>query len=288
MTSVLIAAHNEEAVIGSCLEALSRQRAVEPLQIIVAANGCTDRTADVARRHGAEVLVTDQPGKANALNLADDLADGYPRIYLDADIALPVNAVELLIGALHDNPTACAAVPSRELDVAGRPFIVRSYIAISSRHPAFQDGLFGRGVIALSERGRSRFATFPTLIADDLFLDSLFTRQEKIHLDSVTVTVDTPPRVRDLMRRLVRVRRGNAQLRAAARNGELNLEVRNTERSAWLTQVVRKDPRLLPSGVIYAGVTILASLLARRSASSTAWGSDRNAQSATEPTKDHQ
>ena len=34
-------------------------------------------------------------------------------------------------------------------------------------------------MIALSEEGRARFDAFPTLIADDLFLDSQFSAAEK-------------------------------------------------------------------------------------------------------------
>ncbi len=175
MTSIVIAAHNEESVIDRCLDALSSQQNAGDLDIIVAANGCTDHTADVARRWSVRVIETERAGKAAALNLADKLAAGYPRIYLDADIVLDPQAIGRLVAALADDPRCCAAVPTRELDVTGRPLIVKGYTAISSRLPAFRDGLFGRGVIALSQRGRLRFDSFPELIADDLFLDSLFT-----------------------------------------------------------------------------------------------------------------
>ena len=277
MTSVVIAAHNEEAVIARCLKALSNQQGVGGLQVVVAANGCTDKTAAVARAHGADVVETDIAGKANALNLADEVATGYPRIYLDADIALAPNLVDSLVKALAADPMACAAVPARHLDVSGRPVVVRAYTAISARHPAFEDGLFGRGVIALSERGRSRFTTFPKLIADDLFLDSLFSSEEKLHVETAVVKVDTPLRSRDLIKRLVRVRRGNAELRAASRGGEVDVEVRDANRSAWLTKVVLNNPRLLPAGVVYAGVSVLASILARRKPrSASAWERDNS------------
>ncbi|WP_312678566.1 glycosyltransferase, partial [Microbacterium sp.] len=81
MVSVIIAAHNEEAVIGGCLDALQRQ-GVPGLQIIVSANGCTDATAAVAAAHGATVIDRAEPGKAGALNAADRIAAGYPRVYL--------------------------------------------------------------------------------------------------------------------------------------------------------------------------------------------------------------
>ena len=274
MTSIVIAAHNEEAVIDRCLGALLSQEGAGSLDIIVAANGCSDLTADVARRRGVRVIETERPGKASALNLADAVAAGYPRVYLDADIVLEPLAIGKLIEALAEDSHSCAAVPARDLDVAGRPLIVKGYTAISSRLPAFRDGLFGRGVIALSRPGRQRFGSFPEMIADDLFLDSLFTPQEKILVDTVTVRVATPLHTRDLLRRLVRVRRGNAELRSASRDGRLHVSVRASDRYAWLNDVVLRDPRLIPAGVVYAGVTLLAAGLARRQFPDSSWGRD--------------
>ena len=57
---------------------------------------------------------------------------------------------------------------------------MRQYFAISSRLPVYRDGLFGRGMIAVSEQGRARFDQFPDLVADDLFLDSQFATAEKV------------------------------------------------------------------------------------------------------------
>ena len=52
--SVVIAAHNEEDVLGRCLDALLRGSRPTELEIVVVCNGCTDRTADVARGYGDE------------------------------------------------------------------------------------------------------------------------------------------------------------------------------------------------------------------------------------------
>ena len=65
---VLVPAHNEEAVIGGCLEAIAADR--RPCdQVLVVADRCTDATADVARTFGASVLERgsdDEPGRAAA------------------------------------------------------------------------------------------------------------------------------------------------------------------------------------------------------------------------------
>lgn len=284
MTSVVIAAHNEESVIGRCLADLSAQRGADDLDITVVANGCVDGTAGIARSHGVRVIETEVPGKARALNLADDVAVGYPRIYLDADIRLAPSMVSNLTAALAAHPQACAAVPDRRMEDAGRPVAVRWYTTISARLPAFRDGLFGRGVIALSEAGRSRFDAFPELIADDLFLDSVYRPDEKLLVATEVVTIETPHTTRDLLRRLVRVRRGNAELRSADVDSLSPVTVRRSSRSAWLTDVVLPHPRLAPAGVVYAALTLTAAVLARWGRSSApGWGRDESTRTPKHP-----
>ena len=57
LVSVVIPAHNEGAYIGKCLTCV--QKAAERIkpqevEVIVVANRCTDRTAEIARSFGAE------------------------------------------------------------------------------------------------------------------------------------------------------------------------------------------------------------------------------------------
>lgn len=272
MVSVIIAAHNEEAVIGRCLDALGRQD-VSGLDVIVSANGCRDRTATVAAAHGARVVDREEPGKAAALNAAERVATSFPRLYLDADIELPDGALAHMLAALAASPGALAAVPRRRVETAGRPWPVRAYTAINERLPVFRDGLFGRGAIMLTARGRDRFDAFPVVIADDLFLDSQFAGDEKIEVADVEVIVDAPHTTRELLARLVRVRRGNFELRAAAKAGDVTTDVRTSDRWAWLREVVLPHPRLIVAAVPYVVITLIAARRARR-ARAVAWGQD--------------
>jgi glycosyltransferase involved in cell wall biosynthesis len=265
MTSVVVAAHNEAAVIERCLTSL-----VTPgVQVIVAANGCTDDTAAIARRRpGVRVIELATASKVAALNAGDVVATGYPRLYVDADVVLSPGAVEQLCNALA-RPGALVAVPKRRLVLAGRPLAVRAYYAIHSRLPVFYNGLFGRGVIALSEAGRRRFDRFPEVLADDLFLDSLFSPTERTIVPTVSVAVHTPTRTRDLVRRLVRVRAGNSTLRAATTGagnaaGASPGGVRRSDNWSWLRDVVLPSPWLAPAAVVYVALTVTAQLRARR------------------------
>jgi Glycosyl transferase family 2 len=282
VTSIVIAAHNEAAVIGRCLDAVLADGVAGEFDVTVVANGCTDDTARVAAaRPGIRVLDLPRAGKVAALNAGDAVAIGYPRIYLDADIVIPAVGIRALRDALAcpgslPSSSVLAATARRELDVSRSSMLVRSYFAINSRLPVFRNALFGRGVIALSAEGRSRFGCFPDVVADDLFLDSLFTQTEKREVDSVSARVTAPRRTRDLIRRLVRVRRGNASMRAALAIGSgPNGAGRPAARTSWLRDVALRQPNLIPAATCYAAITLTAAVLARLPRRpGNAWGRD--------------
>jgi glycosyltransferase involved in cell wall biosynthesis len=271
VTSVVIAAHNEAAVIGRCLDSLLAEAAPGEFDVTVAANGCTDATAQVAADRGVRVVELAEPGKPGALNAGDAVAVGFPRVYLDADIVLATAGLRALAAATGGS--CLAATARRELDLTGRPVLVRAYFAISRRLPAFRTGLFGRGVIVLAEAGRARFERFPDLVSDDLFLDSLFAVDEKREVSEVPARVATPRRTSHLVRRLVRVRGGNSAMRSAAASGEVSAAVRPANRSAWLKDVVLRRPWLAPAAVCYVGISLYAAVLAR-SGPDRGWGRD--------------
>jgi glycosyltransferase involved in cell wall biosynthesis len=275
VTSIIIAAHNEAAVIGRCLDALLADAAPGEFDVTVVANGCTDATAQVAARPGIRVLDLPEASKVAALNAGDAAALGFPRVYADADIVVTAEAIRALCWALTPpgqnlTPRVLAAAPRREVDVSRSPLFVRAYFAINSRLPVFQNALFGRGVVALSAEGRARFGRFPDVVADDLFLDSLFTPAEKRQVDAVSARVKAPRRTPDLLRRLTRVRRGNASMRTSPGGS-----VRGTDRMSWWRDVARRNPTLIPAAACYVVITLLASALARLPArSGRAWARD--------------
>lgn len=289
--SVVIAAHDEAGVLGHSLRRLLDGARPGELEVIVVANGCTDRTAEIAREvPGVHVIELAEPSKPAALNAGDTAAGGFPRVYLDADIALSAADVRALAAMLtepgaapHTEPgTAPLAVaplavaPRRRLATAGRPPLVRAYYAINGRLPAYRGTLFGRGAIALSAAGRSRFDRFPDQVADDLFLDSLFLDSEKREVGDVVAVVETPLRTRDLLRRLARVRAGNSALRRAGHQAPGGGLVRPARRASWLVDVVLPAPWLLPAGLCYAMLALLAAISARRSATRAGWGRDES------------
>ena len=86
--SVIIPAHNEEKYIGKCLRAIkSAAKYVHPdkVEVIVAANRCTDKTEEIAKKLGAKVVHNDQKCIAAIRNTGVRAASGEIIVTIDAD-----------------------------------------------------------------------------------------------------------------------------------------------------------------------------------------------------------
>jgi cellulose synthase/poly-beta-1,6-N-acetylglucosamine synthase-like glycosyltransferase len=99
--AVLIPAHNEALVLGRTLQTLIPT--LPPAsRVVVVADNCTDATAEIARRHGAEAverMSEQQRGKGYALKFGlAYLATDPPAavVFLDADCQVTENTVRLL------------------------------------------------------------------------------------------------------------------------------------------------------------------------------------------------
>jgi glycosyltransferase involved in cell wall biosynthesis len=210
--SIVIPAHDEAAVLGRCLATLAPLVERRGTRVVVSANGCMDATAEVARSFAwALVLETDRASKTAALNLADDVAETFPRLYVDADIVLPPGSAEAVIDRLATGP-ALAARPRYVNQPAGATAVVRSYYRARARMTSVQGSLWGAGVYALSAEGRARFGAFPDVVADDLFVDRLFRRHEIDIVDVEPVVVYTPRDLPNLLNVLRRAQRGKGAL----------------------------------------------------------------------------
>lgn len=116
--AVMIPAHDEEAAIGRTLRSVSAlDYPPERTETFVVADNCTDRTAEVARAHGATVLErtdADRRGKGQALRWAfDDLLgrdpawDGF--VVIDADSTISRNFLRVMDAHLASGAEAVQA-----------------------------------------------------------------------------------------------------------------------------------------------------------------------------------
>jgi len=262
LLSVVIPAHDEGRVIGRCLAALQPLVDDGRAEVVVAANGCTDDTAEVARAHGVKVLDLVEPSKASALDAGDGAATAYPRVYLDADVVVDAEALLALAAALPDDRPRVGSVRIA-FAVDGRPWTVRAWYRVYAALPYVREGLIGLGLYAVSRAGRARFGSFPAITADDLFVQRSFAAAERVVVDGHTFTVQAPRTLSALVK--VRTRSVAGTWEAARAYPDDAFASSSADSGRALVLLVARRPWLLPHAVVYAGVILAARRRARRS-----------------------
>lgn len=253
--SVVIPAHNEQAVLPATLRALVEQDFEGVIHIVVAANGCTDDTVSVARDfealaeargHRLTVVDLDEPGKPGALNAGDEAKCFATTVYLDADIVLSSNAVRCMYDALHGSDGVSLVSP--RLRVAPpRSFVTRAYARVWSRLPYIEHGARAIGCYGVSPEGRRRWGTYPALIADDRFARLHFTPDERRVVEDATYQWPLPEGLRELVRVRTRWLLGTDELRRA----RPDLFENDDPRYAGLFRFVMTNPRLWPDVAVF-------------------------------------
>jgi glycosyltransferase involved in cell wall biosynthesis len=269
--SVVIPAHNEAKVIGRGLNRLFGSLGAG-IEVVVVCNGCTDGTADLVRAagHRLSVIELDVASKAEALRAADRFATAFPRVYLDADVLVSGTAVHKVLEHLR-RPGALAARPPLVYDTSSSSWVVRRFYRARAQIPAVMGSLWGAGIYAVSAEGRGRFAEFPLLVADDLFVDRLFRTDEVDLVDTTPVVVVASATASGLLatfRRTFRGKRAVGEFAATDRPGTC-ATVRD------LLRLARRGPAEFVDAAVYAAVVIWARALAwKHSRASRVWERD--------------
>ncbi|EIG57060.1 glycosyltransferase [Bradyrhizobium sp. WSM1253] len=259
MISIIVPAHNESSVIARLLGQWVSNLASDQIGVVVVCNGCTDDTANVARRFGSTVQVveTDTARKTHALNIGDQVSGAFPRMYADADIVITLDAIQALARRLEKGDVLAVA-PTADIDLTDCSRLVREYYGIRSRLPSSREGIGGSGVYFLSEAGRRRFGQFPDVIADDIYVRLQFKAEERETLSHVKSTVFPARTIPQLI--AVRSRTYAGVLEITRRFPELSVN-RSETNDRTLIRLFR-ELRLWPGLLIYCYVNILARLRA--------------------------
>ena len=219
--TVIVPAHNEEAVIPRLLRAVAPLPARSgEMDVIVICNACSDNSAAAAREAMPEARIVDIPqgGKANAINLGLSMCSAYPVFIVDADIVVSFDSLSAAATELADG-TAMIAAPALEIECEHSSYLVRAYYRVWQELPYVKEDMVGSGVYGLSEAAARRLGSLPDIIADDSFVRAKFARNER---KSVSVSpvggkavfvVTAPHDLRSLLRIEARRRAGDAQLR---------------------------------------------------------------------------
>jgi glycosyltransferase involved in cell wall biosynthesis len=284
--SVVIPAHNEENVIGRCLQALTSSATQDTapylFEIAVVCNGCTDATARIALEYpGVTVIQIPESSKVAALNAGDSAVAIFPRIYLDADSELSNHSAWSLLRRAADLCGPAIISASVNFDMSGSSNFARSFVRCARRTSFGEFGIIGRGVYTLNALGRARFERFPDLMGDDFFVASLFNPDEQIIDPSAIVVVRPPGDLRSLVR--VRSRIYYANLEAGPERSHSI-----SPHSGWrnLAYAVRRARSVgdVFDVIVYAGVNLAAKRKAAkmfRSGLPAVWGRDDNSRAST-------
>ena len=103
-TEAFIAALNEEEGIGATISELSEN--INLQRILVIDGHSVDRTVEVAKDHGAEILFQDRKGKGDALAKAvENMGEDVEYVVItDADFTYPASYVPEMINILEESP----------------------------------------------------------------------------------------------------------------------------------------------------------------------------------------
>lgn len=199
MFSIIIPANNEEAYLGQCLDGLLAQTLqaghTGGVEVIVAANGCTDATVEVAEGYRTQitnkgwtytVLDIAEGSKPGSLNRADaaaaPMSDRGGRAYLDADVVLSPDVLSQIAAVLS---TPLPRYASGQLEVApAKSWVTRHFARIWTRLPFMTEGVPGAGLFAVNAAGRARWAEFPQIISDDTYVRLHFTPEERVGVEA--------------------------------------------------------------------------------------------------------
>ena len=189
--------------------------------------------------------------------VGNQAATAFPRVHLDADVT--ISGADLLILAHAVTGGVHAAAPTRVLPLRRSSWVVRAYYRVWEQLPQVRDGLFGRGVIALSQEGQRRVDALPRVLSDDLAASEAFDESERLVVPDAFAVVHPPRTAADLLRRRVRVVTGNAQAT------DLGIRHRSsvTTPSVLLRMSVR-DPRIGVRMPLFLGIGLVARWRSRR------------------------
>jgi cellulose synthase/poly-beta-1,6-N-acetylglucosamine synthase-like glycosyltransferase len=150
--AVIVPAHNEQALIGRCVESLLQSASscadAPRCSVVVVADNCTDATAERARQAGARVLVRNDlrlRGKGYALRYAFDtlMPESFDAfLVVDADSIVTPNLIPEIVRGLLAGADAVQARyrVTRPLDTDSKRLMDVALLAFTVLRPRGRDG----------------------------------------------------------------------------------------------------------------------------------------------------
>lgn len=211
---VIIPAYNESRVILRLLRELYEGFKAGHYNVVVACNGCKDNTVEIVETNFPEYICLDiaTGSKTNALNEAEALGLGYPRIYADADVVLSSDSALRVIKSLSKEVGPLLVAPRAHINCLNSDCYVRLFYSAWKKTIFFLEEGYGSGVYALNKPARDLFDTFPNIISDDGFVRNLSSDLKVCVCEDAFSRVEAPRSIVDLVKIKIRIKVGRSQL----------------------------------------------------------------------------
>ena len=95
--SIIIPAHNESSAITRTIVSILNNKISYPYEIIIACNGCSDDTAEIARKYEVRVVESEKAGMSYGKNFGAANAKNEFLIFIDADTTLLPGSIDSFI-----------------------------------------------------------------------------------------------------------------------------------------------------------------------------------------------
>lgn len=182
--SVIIPTFNEERTLGPTLEALPRVKGT--IEVIVVDGGSDDRTTEIARRHGAQVI-SSRRGRGTQLHAGAEAATSETLLFLHADTKTPPGFVDQICEVLSRDASVVGGNFEIRFDGQTRPAKFMTWLYPKLRKIGLYYGDSGIFVKASVYSDIGGFNPFP--IFEDLdFVRRLKRRGRMVHLPFPVIT----------------------------------------------------------------------------------------------------
>jgi glycosyltransferase involved in cell wall biosynthesis len=214
LPAVIIPAYNEERVIGNILESLKLGIEKKWFSVVVACNGTSDNSVEHIRNRYPMITCLDikKASKTNAINEAEKINLGFPRIFIDADVVISSDAVKNMISYIDKIEGPAVVAPRGIINTSKSDVLVRKYYSAWTKTVFYLEHGFGSGVYCLNKKARSTFECFPEIIADDGFVREVVSHKQFFVCEQAESLVEAPRTINDLLNIKIRSKLGNIQL----------------------------------------------------------------------------
>lgn len=261
--TVCIPVHNGADHIVRCLERVSQFDFAGKVHVVCVANGCTDDSADRARRMASlfldngwelSVIELDEVGKSAAIRCGEERSPEGLFVALDVNVLPAVDSLHHLIAAANTDGLRVASAQLRYVETGSS--MVRHFARAYGCSPFARSNDI-KGTFTLFSHGhREVVKTLPDVGADDRYFLRTAARSERGSVEAAAVDYYFPSTFAALVRQQIRWKRGNRHVDATIET----IDAPSHENSRW--PYFRPRPPAI-SVAVYVAVTLVATLVAR-------------------------